>query len=164
MSVINKEVLLTKSGYKRLEEELEFLIKIKRQEVAERIKDARTFGDLDENPEYHDAKYEQALLEQRISQIDQKLKNATILDTKKVSTQAVSAGSLVTVQDLGNGELIDYFIVGSTESDPSNRKISNESPVGKALIGKKIDEIVSISVPKGLIEYKIIKIRRPSKN
>lgn len=162
--MINKEILVTKGGYKQLEEELDYLIGTKRREVAERIKIAREFGDISENAEFDDAKYEQAMLELRISQIDQKLKNATILDMRKVNTTVVSVGSAVTVQDLNNGELIDYMIVGSTESDPANRRISNESPIGSALVGKKVDEKVSIQVPKGLIEYKIVKISRPSNN
>lgn len=137
----NKEVVLTYEGLQKLEQELENLKTVKRREVAERIKQALSFGDISENSEYDEAKNEQAYIEGRIFQLENMLKNAKVIDEEDIQTDVVSIGSKVKVLDMEFDEEVEYYIVGSTEADPSQYKISNESPVGKALIGGKIGEI-----------------------
>src|ERR1700730_17751811 len=132
----DKEVLLTPDGLKKLEEELEHLESVKRREVAERIKVAIGYGDISENSEYEDAKNEQAFVEGRIITLEKMLRNARIINNDDVNTDTVSVGSLVTLKDLEFGDLVEYNIVGTAESDPILNKISNESPVGKAILGK----------------------------
>lgn len=154
----SKEVVLTYEGLKKLEEELEFLKGIKRREIAERIKQALSFGDISENSEYDEAKNEQAHIEGRIVQIETMLKHAKVIDEDDVSTDVVSLGSKVKILDMEYNEENEYYIVGSTEADPSKNKISNESPVGSALIGKKKGAVVGVSVPDGTIKFKILKI------
>ena len=158
--MINKEVVLTFEGLKKLEQELEYLKSVKRREVAERIKQALSFGDISENSEYDEAKNEQAQVEGRIVQLEGMLKRAKVIDEDDVKTDVVSIGSKVSIYDMEFEEEVEYYIVGSTEADPSKYKISNESPVGKALIGKAKDEIVEVQVPDGVIKYKIIDIRK----
>ncbi|PYI50257.1 transcription elongation factor GreA [Paenibacillus flagellatus] len=155
-----KEVILTQEGLKKLEEELEHLKSVKRREVAERIKVAIGYGDISENSEYEDAKNEQAFIEGRIITLEKMLRNARIINNDEVDTDTVSVGSIVTVEDLEFGETVEYSIVGTAESDPFQNKISNESPVGKALIGKKKDSVVDVQVPAGVIQYKIIDIKK----
>jgi len=155
-----KEVLLTQEGLKKLEEELEHLKSVKRREVAERIKVAIGYGDISENSEYEDAKNEQAFIEGRIITLEKMLRNARIINNDDVDTDTVNVGSIVTVEDLEFKETVEYAIVGTAESDPFQNKISNESPVGKALIGKKKDSIVDVQVPAGVIQYKIIDIKK----
>ena len=152
-----KEVVLTYEGLKKLEDELEHLKK-KRLEVAERIKQALTFGDISENSEYDEAKNEQAQVELRISQIETMLKHAKVIDEDDVNTEVVSLGSKVRLLDMDLNEEVEYSIVGSTEANPSKFKISNESPVGKALMGKKTGSIVEVVVPDGIIRFQILKI------
>jgi len=154
----NKEVVLTYEGLKKLEEELEYLKGVRRREVAERIKQALSFGDISENSEYDEAKNEQAQLEGRIMQLETMLKHAKVIDEDEVSTERVSIGSKVKLLDLEYNEEVEYYIVGSTEADPSKFKISNESPVGSALIGKTKDSIVDVVVPDGVIKFKILEI------
>ncbi|HHV95833.1 MAG TPA: transcription elongation factor GreA [Clostridiaceae bacterium] len=153
-----KEVILTYEGLKKLEKELEYLKVIKRREIAERIKQALSFGDLSENSEYDEAKNEQGQVEARIVQIENILKNAKIIDEEDVDTESVSLGCKVTVLDIEMNEEFEYYIVGSMEADPAKSKISNESPVGKALIGRKKDEIVDVEVPAGTVRLKILNI------
>ncbi len=144
-----KDVILTHEGLEKLQDELEVLSTAKRREVAERIKEAREFGDISENSEYDDAKNEQAMLEQRIALLQEKLRMATVIDAKDVSTDVVQVGSVVHVKDEKTGKSARYTIVGSAEAKPAENKLSNESPVGRALLGHKRGEIVSVQVPRG---------------
>jgi len=155
-----KEVILTQDGLKKLEEELEHLKSVKRREVAERIKVAIGYGDISENSEYEDAKNEQAFIEGRIITLEKMLRNARIINNDDVNTETVSIGSTVLLKDIELGDTVEYTIVGTAESDPSENKISNESPVGKALLGRKKGETVDVHVPAGIIQYKIIDIRK----
>ena len=156
----SKEVVLTYEGLKKLEEELEFLKGSKRREIADRIKQALSFGDISENSEYDEAKNEQAQMEGRIAQLETMLKNARVIDEDDVSTEKVSLGSKVKLLDMEFNEEVEYHLVGSTEADPSKHKISNESPVGSALMGKKSGSVVEVNVPDGVIKFKILKIRK----
>lgn len=155
----SKEVILTPTGLKKLEDELEYLKSIKRREVAERIKIAISYGDISENSEYEDAKNEQAFIEGRILTVEKMLRNATVIDEGEIDTEVVSIGCTVTLKDLEYDEELEYTIVGSAESNPNDNKISNESPVGKAILGKPIGSEVEVSVPAGTIKYQIIGIR-----
>ncbi|MEK0317750.1 transcription elongation factor GreA [Cohnella sp. 56] len=155
-----KEVLLTPDGLKRLEEELENLKSVKRREVAERIKVAIGYGDISENSEYEDAKNEQAFIEGRIITLEKMLRNARIINNDEIDLNTVSIGSTVVVEDLEFNETLEYTIVGTAESDPLKNKISNESPVGRAIIGKAKGTTVEVSVPAGIIQYKIVDIKR----
>jgi transcription elongation factor GreA len=159
MAVGEKEVLLTIAGLKKLEEELEYLKTVKRKEVADRIKQAIDFGDISENSEYDDAKNEQAFIEGRILTLEKQLRNARIIDESERSTEVVSLGSTVVLKDLELGDTLEYEIVGSMEADPSDKKISNESPVGKAVLGQKIGSVVEVEVPAGVLQYQILDIR-----
>lgn len=155
----DKEVILTPDGLKRLEDELETLKSVKRREVAERIKVAIGYGDISENSEYEDAKNEQAFIEGRVITLEKMLRNARIINSDEIATDVVSIGVTVSVEDLEYGDTMEYTIVGTAESDPLNNKISNESPVGKAIIGKKIGTIVDVTTPAGVIQYKILDIK-----
>ena len=156
-----RDVILTPEGLERLKEELHELQTTRRREVAERIKDAREFGDISENSEYDDAKNEQAMLERQISELEEKLRGAQVLDPRAVSTDVVSVGATVHVKDQKTDKSVKYKIVGSSEADPAASKLSNNSPVGKALLGKKRGEIVSVPVPRGPArKLKITKIER----
>ncbi len=154
------EVILTKDGFKQLTEELETLTHQKRREVAERIKESIAFGDLSENSEYDDAKNEQAFVEARISQVTELLSRAKVIEGRKVKTSAVAIGSTVRLRDLDSGEIEEYLLAGSVEADPSNHRISNESPVGRAIIGRKVGDRVAVEVPEGTVEYEVIQIKR----
>ncbi|EJL39069.1 transcription elongation factor GreA [Brevibacillus agri] len=153
-----KEVFLTPEGLTKLEQELEDLKTVKRKEVAARIKEAISFGDISENSEYEEAKNEQAFIEGRILTLEKMLRKATIITNEDVDTGVVSVGSRVKLKDLEYGDIVDYTIVGSAESDPMNNKISNESPVGQALLGKSKGAIVDVNVPAGVIQYEILDI------
>jgi transcription elongation factor GreA len=146
---VPKDVILTPEGLKKLKEELEVLSTEKRREVAERIKEAREFGDITENSEYDDAKNEQAMVESRIAMLAEKLRMATVIQTKDLSTDVVQVGSVVHVKDEKTGKSVKYTIVGSAEAKPEEHKLSNESPVGRALIGRKRNETVAVKVPRG---------------
>jgi transcription elongation factor GreA len=146
---VSRETLITPEGLEKLKEELERLETTKRREVAERIKEAREFGDIMENSEYDDAKNEQAMLEQRIVQLQDKLRRHALIDEKHIDTEQVSVGAVVHVKDQKSGKSQKFQIVGSAEADPVDHKLSNESPIGKALIGKKKNEVVQIEVPRG---------------
>lgn len=156
----NKEVILTYEGLKKLEEELEHLKTVKRREIADRIKQALSFGDISENSEYDEAKNEQAQIEGRIVQVESMLKKAHIIDEDEISTKVVTIGSKVEILDMEYDEKAIYHIVGSAEADPSNYKISNESPVGMAVLGKKKGSIVEVTTPGGVIKYKILAIQK----
>ena len=154
-----KEVLLTPQGLDELKAKIEDLSTRRRQEVAERIKEARSFGDISENSEYDDAKNEQAMLEKQIADLEDKLRSATVIDENNVPTDVVGVGTMVHVKDQKTDKSVKYRIVGSAEANPSDNKLSNESPVGKALIGRKRNEVVSVPLPRGgTRELKITKI------
>ncbi|WP_126424743.1 transcription elongation factor GreA [Brevibacillus marinus] len=153
-----KEVILTPEGLAKLEQELEDLKTVKRKEVAARIKEAISYGDISENSEYEEAKNEQAFIEGRILTLEKMLRNARIITNEDVDTGIVSVGATVRLKDLEFGDIVEYTIVGSAESDPLNNKISNESPVGQALLGRKKGEIVDVQVPAGVIKYEILDI------
>ena len=144
-----RDEILTPQGLEDLKQKIEHLSTARRREVAERIKEAREFGDISENSEYDDAKNEQAMLEKQISDLEEKLRGARVIDEKAVSTEAVAVGTTVHVKDQKTDKSVKYKIVGSSEANPSENKLSNESPVGKALIGKKRGDLVSVPVPRG---------------
>jgi transcription elongation factor GreA len=155
---MQKDVLLTPEGLDKLKKEIEYLSNEKRREVAERIKEAREFGDISENSEYDDAKNEQAMLEARIATLEDKLRSASVIDASELDNNVVRVGSVVNVKDDG-GKSLKYTIVGSTEADPSQNRLSNESPVGKALLGRKNGDAVKVQLPNGKTrELKITKI------
>lgn len=156
----DKQVILTQDGLKRLEDELENLKSVKRREVAERIKIAIGYGDISENSEYEDAKNEQAFIEGRIITLEKMLRNARIINNDEIDVDTVSIGSIVVVEDLEFGDTMEYTIVGTAESDPLQNKISNESPVGRAILGKKKGTTVDVNVPAGIIQYKIVDIKK----
>ena len=153
------EVLLTGDGIKKLEDELHLLKSVKRREIAERIRTAIDFGDISENSEYEEAKNEQAFIEGRIATLEKMLRHARLIDTSDVPPDTVAVGSTVVLKDQNTGDELEYTIVGSAEADPDNDKISNRSPVGKALLGKKVGEIVEVKVPAGTNQYMILDIR-----
>lgn len=155
-----KEVLLTYEGLKKLEDELEYLKTEKRKEISQKIKVALGFGDLSENSEYDEAKNEQAAVEIRIVQLEKMLKNAKVIDDDDVTTDHVSLGCIVKVLDMDTNDEDEYTIVGSTEADPSNFKISNESPVGAGLIGVGLGEVAEIEIPNGIIHLKVLEIKK----
>ncbi len=154
-----KDVILTPEGFKKLTQEIEFLSTEKRREVADRIRVAREFGDIAENAEYDDAKNEQALLEHRIATLEERLRNARVIEKKDIAKDVVSVGSKVRLRDLDAKQTVEYRIVGSAEADPAENKLSNESPVGKAIIGKKKGETVEVSAPRGAMKFKILEIK-----
>ncbi|URN96012.1 MAG: transcription elongation factor GreA [Candidatus Pristimantibacillus lignocellulolyticus] len=156
----DKETILTQDGLKKYEEELETLKSVKRREVAERIKVAIGYGDISENSEYEDAKNEQAFIEGRIITLEKMLRNARIINNDEVDVDVVSVGCKVVVEDLEFGDQTEYSIVGTAEADPFENKISNESPLGKAMLGKDKGTIVEVNVPAGNIQYKIVDIKK----
>ncbi|HQA59980.1 MAG: transcription elongation factor GreA [Tepidanaerobacteraceae bacterium] len=155
-----KEVVLTQEGLRKMEEELEYLKSVKRREIAARIKQAIDFGDISENSEYDEAKNEQAFVEGRIALLEEKLRNVKLIDEVDISTDVVGVGSKIRLKDLDTNEVFEYMIVGSAEADPIKNKISNESPVGKALLGKSKGTVVEIAVPVGTIRYEILDIMK----
>lgn len=157
----SKGVVLSQEGLSKLQEELDYLRNVKRKEVAERLKEARSLGDLSENSEYDDARNEQAFVEGRIVQLENTLRNARLIDEGAAATGAgeVRLGSSVKLKDLEYGDILEYTIVGSVEADPMKQKISNESPVGKAILGKKKGVVVEVEAPAGNIKYEIIDVQ-----
>ena len=155
-----KEILLTQEGYDNLEKELEELKTVKRYEIAERIKVALGFGDLSENSEYDEAKNAQAANETKIAELENKIRFAKIIDESEIDTKTVQVGNLVEVLDVEFDEKIEYTKVGTTEVDLSANKISNESPIGKALMGRKKKEIVDVEAPAGIIKLQILNIKK----
>ena len=153
-------ILLTQDGYDKIVAEYEDLVTVKRKEVAERIKEAIAYGDISENSEYDSAKNEQAELEERVMKLENMMRNAKILDHNEISDDVVNVGLRVKIKEVGTSDVLEYSIVGSTEADPFEGKISNESEVGKQLLGKKVGEKVDVSVPDGTISYEIMGISR----
>ena len=154
------DTVLTPEGVAKLEEELEYLKTVRRREIAERIKQSVAFGDLSENSEYDEAKNEQAFIEGRIVTLENLLRNAKIIDDEDITTDVVSVGVKVKLQDVETNDIMEYTIVGSTEADPANNKISNKSPVGRALLGKTVGTTVDVYVPDGIIKFKILDINK----
>jgi transcription elongation factor GreA len=155
-----KDVILTPEGYEALKQELETLRTDRRREIADRIRTAREFGDIAENAEYDDAKNQQAMLEHKIAQLEERLAHARVIDTSEVDTSVVSVGSVVRLRDVDAKETIEYHIVGSAEANPAEQKLSNESPVGKAIIGRKKGETVEVTTPRGsVVKFKIMEIK-----
>ena len=155
-----KEVILTQEGYDSLDKELNYLKTEKRAEIAERIKVALGFGDLSENSEYDEAKTAQAENEVRIAELENKIRHAKIIDEKEIDTEVVQVGNTVKVLDIEFNEEIEYTIVGSTEVNLAENKISNESPIGKALLGAKKGSTVEVNAPAGVIKYQILSITK----
>ncbi|MDR1702885.1 MAG: transcription elongation factor GreA [Sporomusaceae bacterium] len=156
---MEKETVLTIDGLKKLEQKLDFLKSVRRREVAERIKQAIEFGDISENSEYEDAKNEQAFIEGEILTLEKMLRNAKVIDEDDIKTDEVTLGAIVKLRDLEFGDEFEYSIVGSAEADPTEFKISNESPVGQAILGQKVGSIVEVNVPAGLLQYEIVEIK-----
>ena len=157
---MTKQVLLTDEGLKNLEAELEDLKTVKRKEIAEKIKVALSFGDLSENSEYDEAKNEQAIVEARIASIENMLKNVQVINEDELGTEIIHVGSKVKVRDIDFDDICEYKIVGSSEADPVNGRISDESPVGKGLIGHKVGEKVEIETPAGSMSYEVLEISK----
>ena len=154
-----KEVILTPEGYEKLKQEIEYLSTDKRREVADRIRIAREFGDIAENAEYDDAKNEQAMLEHRIAQLEERLSAARVIEKGEIKKDVVSIGSHVKLRDVDAKKTFEYHIVGSAEANPDENKLSNESPVGRAIMGRKKGETVEVSAPRGSFKYKILEIK-----
>ena len=158
--MVDREIILTPEGFQRLKEEIEYLSSVKRDEVAERISAARDFGDISENSEYDDAKNEQAMLEARIYALEERLRSAIVVDSDSVTTDSVGVGTKVTLQDMKAGDIVQYSIVGSSEADPSAHKLSNESPVGRAIMGHKPGDKITVTVPQGSKKLKVLAIEK----
>lgn len=155
-----KQFILTAEGLKKIEQKFDHLKSVRRREVAERIKQAIEFGDISENSEYEDAKNEQAFIEGEIITLEKMLRNSKLIDEDEVGTDVVSIGAIVVLKDLEFGDELEYAIVGSAEADPAELKISNESPVGQAILGQKVGSIVEVNVPAGILKYEVLEIRR----
>ncbi len=154
-----KEVILTPEGFEKLKAEIEHLSTTKRREIAERIRTAREFGDIAENAEYDDAKNEQMMLEHRIAQLEDRVRAARVIEPNEITADAVSIGSRVKLKDMDANETVEYHIVGSAEANPAEHKLSNESPVGMAIIGRKKGETVEVAAPRGSLKFKILDIK-----
>ena len=155
-----KQIVVTESSYQKLKEELDYLKNVKRKEAAENVGIARAFGDLSENSEYDEAKNEQAKIEAQISELEETINHAKVISDHEIQTDMVSVGVSVTVYDMDFDEEVEYQIVSSREVDPLENKISDQSPIGKALIGTKVDDVVSVDVPDGVAKFKIVKIEK----
>ena len=155
-----KTTILTESGLKKLEEQLDYLISVRRNEVSEQIAIARGFGDLSENAEYDEAKKEQAKVEAEITRLQATIRTATVVADDEITTEKVSIGTIVKVRDLDEGDTVEYAIVGANEADPFENRISVDSPVGEGLLGAKKNQTVSILIPNGTIRYKVLGIRK----
>ena len=154
-----KEVILTPDGYKKLQAEIEELSTVRRRDVADRIRIAREFGDIAENAEYDSAKNDQAHLEARIATLEERLKNARVVTKKEIRSGEVSVGTKVRLRDMGSNKTVEYHVVGSAEANPAELKLSNESPVGKAIMGHKKGETVEVTAPRGSLKFKILEIK-----
>lgn len=154
-----KQIILTAEGLKKIEQKLDHLKSVRRRDVAERIKQAIEFGDISENSEYEDAKNEQAFIEGEILTLEKMLRNAKLIDEDEISADVVTIGSTVKLKDLEFGDMLEYTIVGSAEADPTESRISNESPVGEAILGRKVGSIVEVNVPAGTLKYEIVDIK-----
>ena len=155
-----KGTVLTESGLKKLQEQLDYLVSVRRNEISEQIAIARGFGDLSENAEYDEAKKEQAKVEEEINRLQATIRTATVVADDEITTERVSSGTIVRVKDLDENETYEYAIVGANEADPAVDKISNESPVGAGLLGAKKNQTVTIMVPAGTIRYKVLAIKK----
>ena len=155
-----KQIVVTESSYQKLKEDLDYLKNVKRKEAAENVGIARSFGDLSENSEYDEAKNEQAKIEAQISELEETINHAKVISDHEIQTDMVSVGVSVTVYDMDFDEEVEYQIVSSREVDPLENKISDQSPIGKALIGTKVDDVVSVDVPDGVAKFKIVKIEK----
>ena len=155
-----KQIVVTESSYQKLKEELDYLKNVKRKEAAENVGIARSFGDLSENSEYDEAKNEQAKIEAQISELEETINHAKVISDHEIQTDMVSVGVSVTVYDMDFDEEVEYQIVSSREVDPLENKISDQSPIGRALIGTKVDDVVSVDVPDGVAKFKIVKIEK----
>ena len=154
-----KQIILTPEGLKKIEQKLDHLKSVRRREVAERIKQAIEFGDISENSEYEDAKNEQAFIEGEILTLEKMLRNAKLIDEDEISADVVTLGSTVVLKDLEMNDELEYTIVGSAEADPTELRISNESPVGEAILGRKVGSVVEVHVPAGTLKYEILDIK-----
>ncbi len=159
----DKEIVLTREGLAKLEQELDDLKTVHRKEVNDRIRQAKEFGDISENAEYEDAKQEQAFVEGRIMRLEQMIRNARIIDASGAMAEEVQLGASVKVKDLRSGEMFEFSIVGSAESDPPNKRLSNESPLGLALIGRRKGDTVDVETPRGKVQYKIEAVNKATK-
>ena len=159
---MQKDVILTPEGLEKLKQEIEYLSTEKRREVAERIKEAREFGDISENSEYDDAKNEQYLLERRISEVQRRLRSAKVVDPAGAEAGSVDLGTRVTLRRVGKGEERTFQIVGSNESDPGSGKLSHSSPVGRAVLKRRVGEKVTVTTPRGATEYEIVSVEAAS--
>jgi transcription elongation factor GreA len=155
-----KGTVLTESGLKKLQEQLDYLISVRRNEISEQIAIARGFGDLSENAEYDEAKKEQAKVEEEINRLQATIRTATVVGDDEITTERVSIGTIVKVKDLDENETYEYAIVGANEADPAEYKISNESPVGAGLLGAKRNQTITINIPAGVIRYKVMSIKK----
>lgn len=162
--VNDKEIVLTKEGLEKMERELDDLKSVHRREVNDRIRQAKEFGDLSENAEYEDAKQEQAFIEGRIMKLESMIRNARLIDESEYAADEVHLGATVKVKDVKSSSTHEFWIVGSAEADPVNQRISNESPLGRSLIGHKKGETVDVATPRGIVKYKIETIRRGTPN
>lgn len=156
----NKGRTVSKAGYAKLQEDLEYLVTVRRTEVAQKLKEARSFGDLSENAEYDEAKNDQAILEAKINELEYIIANANVVDDDDISVDEISVGSRIKLRDLELDEIEDLQIVGSTESDPDNGKISDDSPIGKAALKKKIGDVFEVEAPMGTIKFEVIDISK----
>ncbi len=155
-----KGAVLTESGLKKLQEQLDYLVSVRRNEISEQIASARGFGDLSENAEDDEAKKEQAKVEEEINRLQATIRTATVVADDEITTERVSIGTIVKVKDLDENEVYEYAIVGANEADPTVDKISNESPVGAGLLGAKRNQTVSITIPAGIIRFKVLSIKK----
>ena len=155
-----KEIFVTEEGLKKLQEELEYLKTVRREEVKEMIKTAKSFGDLSENSEYDEAKNEQAIVEARIAELEEQLAHVRVVDASALENDVVRVGLSVKLKNVDTGESEEYRIVGVTEADPFEGLISDESPIGKALLGQKVGAVVEVEIPLGTVKYKITKISK----
>ena len=151
---------VSRAGYEKLQEEREYLVTVKRKEVAQKLKEARSFGDLSENAEYDEAKNEQAILESKINELELLIANAIVVEDDEVSTDEIGVGSIIKIKDLEIDEIEELQIVGSTESDPDNGKISDESPIGRAALRKKVGDIFEVEAPAGILKFEVLEISR----
>ena len=151
---------VSRAGYEKLQEEREYLVTVKRKEVAQKLKEARSFGDLSENAEYDEAKNEQAILESKINELELLIANAIVVEDDEISTDESGVGSMIKSKDLEFDEIETLQIVGSTESDPDNGKISDESPIGKAALRKKVGDIFEVEAPAGMLKFEVLEISR----
>ena len=151
---------VSRAGYEKLQEEREYLVTVRRKEVAQKLKEARSFGDLSENAEYDEAKNEQAILESKINELELLIANAIVVEDDEISTDEIGVGSIIKIKDLELNEIENLQIVGTTESDPKNGKISDESPIGKAALRKKVGDVFEVEAPAGILKFEVLEIAR----